>query len=82
MTSYELDSEGHLKRTYSPIQVFQIKGTIGKLQLISLCHQPAYTFSDTSTIKIWIQSFEGKKIDVQMAVHCAFRKKISNHASH
>ena len=82
VTSYELDSNGDLKRAYSPIQVLQIKGTTGKLQLVSLNHQPTYQFSDISTIKLWLQDFESNKLDVEMTVHCTYRKKISNHGSH
>ena len=81
LSSYELDNLGTLKRSYSPIQVLQLKGTKDKLQLVSLNHQHYYSFSDISTVKLWLQDFKSKKIDIELIAHCSYRKKSVSHVS-
>ena len=75
ISSYELDGKGTLKHIYSPIQIIQLAGANEKLQLIHLNNQHCYTFADNSSIKLWLQDFDSKRIDIEMNVLCSYRKK-------
>ena len=60
VTHVQKYQNGELKRIYSAISIFQLKGTENQVKTITLQQNPQFKFSDRNEIQIWLEDCEEK----------------------
>ena len=58
VTHVQKYQNGELKRIYSAISIFQLKGTENEVKTITLQQNPQFKFSDRNEIQIWLEDLD------------------------
>ena len=58
VTHVQKYKNGELKRIYSAISLFQLKGTENEVKTIILQQNPQFKFSDRNEIQIWLEDLD------------------------
>ena len=63
VTHVQKYKNGELKRIYSAISLFQLKGTENEVKTITLQQNPQFKFSDRNEIQIWLEDLDCELIE-------------------
>ena len=63
VTHVQKYQNGELKRIYSAISIFQLKGTENEVKTITLQQSPQFRFSDRNEIQIWLEDLDCELIE-------------------
>ena len=63
VTHVQKYKNGELKRIYSAISLFQLKGTENEVKTITLQQNPQLKFSDRNEIQIWLEDLDCELIE-------------------
>ena len=63
VTHVQKYKNGELRRIYSAISIFQLKGTENEVKTITLHQNPQFQFSDRNEIQIWLEDLNGELIE-------------------
>ena len=63
VTHVQKYQNGELKRIYSAISLFQLKGTENEVKTITLQQNPQLKFSDRNEIQIWLEDSDCELIE-------------------
>ena len=75
-TAYLRNSEGEIKKQYSPLDMFVLNGSIGESKIFSTDFDfLSFEFSsEISEIRFWLQDLQRRKIDVEIDVFWCLSK--------